>query len=434
MLSYCKVSEFSELIANIPAEFLQDVSFKLDEPLSEMEIKKRLDIIVSANISTSNHFSLLGAGIYNHFIPAAISHITGRPEFLTTYTPYQAEVSQGTLQYIFEYQTMICELTGMEVSNAGMYDGASATAEAVLMAARATKRYRALISRTTHPHYMEVIRSYTQGAGIELVEIDEKDGRIDLDHLKSEMSDETACFVMQSPNFLGFIEVEEIVHFVKKTLFIAVVDPISLALLNSPAEYNADIVVGEGQSLGNEQSFGGPLFGFLAAREKLIRSMPGRLVGTTRDTDDKIAYVLTLQAREQHIRREKATSNICSNDALCTLAATVYLSLMGPQGLKEVASQSTTKAHYLAKKLTSLPGFKIYSKAPFFKEFALVTPIPTQKICDYLGSKGLFPGLPIHSFRNKNILLMAVTEKFSKADLDRIVSMIKDMIKNLEEA
>ncbi len=437
MLQACGVDTFADLIANIPRKFLEKASFNLGKPLSELELKRQLAELTEDNIPTSESVSFLGGGIYDHFIPAAVQHIISRPEFLTAYTPYQAEVSQGTLQYIYEYQTMICELTGMEVSNAGMYDGATASAEAVLMAVRKTKKFRALLPKTLNPLYRQVIHTYTSGIGVELVEIAEKDGRIDLEHLQKEMNDETACLLMQTPNFLGCLEdvfaIEEIVHSAGKALLVAVVDPVSLAVLNSPAEYKADIVVGEGQALGNPQSYGGPLFGFLATTKALIRSMPGRLVGATLDAAGNKAYVLTLQAREQHIRREKATSNICSNDALCTLAATVYLCLMGKQGLHQVAEQSTTKAHYLAKRISELPGFELYSQAPFFKEFAVKTPYPTSVICETLSEWDVYPGIPLAQFGFDDLLLIAVTEKITLDDMQQLVEMLKSLDKEEEE-
>jgi len=437
MLQACGVAKFTDLIKNIPQEFLDKAEFHLGKPLSELELIRALTDLTEDNVPTTEAISFLGGGIYDHFIPAAVNHIISRPEFLSAYTPYQAEVSQGTLQYIYEYQTMICELTGMEVSNAGMYDGASAAAEAVLMAVRKTKKYRALIPSTINPLYREVIKTYTSGAEVELIEIKQKNGTIDLAHLQAELNDDTACVLMQTPNFLGFLEdafeIEKITHSAKKALLIPIVDPISLAVLNSPAEYQADIVVGEGQALGNAQSYGGPLFGFLATSEKLIRTMPGRLSGATLDVEGNIAYVLTMQAREQHIRREKATSNICSNDALCTLAATVYLCLMGSKGLKQVAEQSTAKAHYLAAKLSELPGYELYSSAPFFKEFALKTPHPAEYICEAFSEWDVYPGIPTRQFGYDDLLLIAVTEKITKADMDQLVDMLKSLDQAEEE-
>ncbi len=430
MLAAIGVEKFEDLLVNIPKKFLLKDDCCLDESYSELEITRKISKLAAKNISTGYANSFLGGGIYDHFIPAAVDHIILRPEFHSAYTPYQAEVSQGTLQYIYEYQTMICELTGMDISNAGMYDGASAAAESILMAARKTKNFKAIIAGTLNPNYLEVIKSYTEGVGIELILIPAKNGLVDLNALKEAIDDNTACVLLQTPNFFGNIEdafaVEEITHSSKKTLFIACVDPISLAVMNSPSEYKADIVVGEGQALGNAQNFGGPLFGFLASNITLGRSMPGRIVGASLDADGKRAYCLTLQAREQHIRRAKATSNICSNEALCNLAATVYMTLMGKEGLKEVAVQSTTKAHYLADEINKLDGFSLAFDAPYFKEFALKTPIRAEEIISRLKGKNIFPGINLKQFGYENMLLISVTEKKRKENFDQFVRELKE--------
>jgi len=431
MLAAIGVKNFEDLLVNIPKKFLLEKDCFLDEAYSELEISRKISKLASKNISSSQANSFLGGGIYDHFIPAAVDHVLLKPEFHSAYTPYQAEVSQGTLQYIYEYQTMICNLTGMEISNAGMYDGASAAAEAILMAARKTKKFKAIIAGTINPLYLEVIKTYTVGVGINLVIIPAKKGLIDLDELKSAIDDETGCVLLQTPNFFGNIEnafaVEEITHTAAKALFIVAVDPISLAVMNAPSEYKADIVVGEGQALGNAQNFGGPLFGFLATNLKLSRTMPGRIVGATLDADGKRSYALTLQAREQHIRRAKATSNICSNQALCNLAATVYMTLMGKEGLKKAAVQSTTKAHYLAENIAELNGFELAFTAPFFKEFTVRTPIPAKDIITKLQSKNIFPGIDMKQFGYENMLLIAVTEKKRKSDLDELVKSLQEV-------
>ena len=431
MLATIGVSKFDDLLVNIPNKFLLQKDCCLEHAYSELEISRQISRLASKNISSAQANSFLGGGIYDHFIPAAIDHVLLKPEFHSAYTPYQAEVSQGTLQYIYEYQTMICDLTGMEISNAGMYDGASAAAEAILMATRKTKKFKAVLAGTINPLYLEVIKTYTVGVGIELVIVPTKNGLIDLDELKNAVDDETSCVLLQTPNFFGNIEnafaVEEITHSTKKALFIVAVDPISLAVINAPSEYKADIVVGEGQALGNAQNFGGPLFGFLAANLKLSRTMPGRIVGATLDADGKRSYALTLQAREQHIRRAKATSNICSNQALCNLAATVYVTLIGRAGLKEAATQSTTKAHYLAEKISKLEGFKLAFTAPFFKEFTINTPKPAKDIINEMRSKNIFPGIDLKQFGHENMLLIAVTEKKRKCDLDELVKSLQEV-------
>ncbi|HPR18569.1 MAG TPA: aminomethyl-transferring glycine dehydrogenase subunit GcvPA [Candidatus Cloacimonadota bacterium] len=431
MLAAIGVEKFVDLLPNIPRKFLLDKECCLEQSYSELEITRKLAELAAKNISTSQANSFLGGGVYDHFIPAAVDHVLLKPEFHSAYTPYQAEVSQGTLQYIYEYQTMICDLTGMEISNAGMYDGASAAAEAILMAVRKTKLFKAVIAGTIHPWYKEVIKTYTEGVGIELVYVPAKNGLVDLTILKEKVDDNTGCVLLQTPNFLGNIEdafaVEEITHAAKKALFVVSVDPISLAVLNAPSEYKADIVVGEGQALGNAQNYGGPLFGFLATNLELSRSMPGRIVGATLDADGKRSYCLTLQAREQHIRRAKATSNICSNESLCNLAATVYMTLMGKEGLKEVAVQSTTKAHYLAEKISALKGFDLAFDAPFFKEFVIETPLPADEIVSQLKANKIFPGIDLQKFGYENMLLIAVTEKKRKCDLDELVQALQEV-------
>jgi len=384
MLEEIGISSFEELLKGIPEELIIRNPLKLDEPLSEFEITKKVHALAAQNINTSEVVSFLGAGIYDHFIPAAVGYVTGRPEFYSAYTPYQAEVSQGTLQFIYEYQTLICELTGMDASNASMYDGATACAEALLLALRHNKNNKVIISSLIHPHYKQVIETYIKPLKPEIVYIPQNNGRIDIEKLKQEMSEDVSAVLIPSPNFLGVIEdleaLEPVIHENKKAIFIVSTDPISLLLFNPPGRYNVDVVVGEGQVLGSKQNLGGPLFGFFAVNQKLIRKMPGRIVGATIDTNGQKGYVLTLQAREQHIRRDKATSNICTNESLCALAATVYMVLMGKQGLREVAEQSTIKAHYLHDNICKIDGFEPSNTAPYFKEFAVKTPIPPSEI------------------------------------------------------
>jgi len=429
MLAIIGVKNFEELLNNIPSKLQLKKPIQLDEAYSEMEITNKISELATKNLTNTNSF--LGGGIYDHFIPAAIDHIVLRPEFHSSYTPYQAEVSQGTLQYIYEYQTMICDLTGMYISNAGMYDGASAAAEAILMATRKTKKIKAIIAGTINPLYLEVIKTYTEGTGIELKVISQKNGRIDLDELKANVDDKTGCVLLQTPNFFGNIEdsfaVEEITHSAKKALFIVAVDPISLALLNVPSEYKADIVIGEGQALGNAMNYGGPLFGFLATTSKLTRTMPGRIVGATLDADGNRSYCLTLQTREQHIRRAKATSNICSNESLCTLIAAVYMCLMGKEGLKEIADHSVTKAHYLAEEISKLDEFSMAFDVPFFKEFTINTPIPANEIITKLEYRNIFPGIDMKKFGYDNMLMIAVTEKKRKCDLDELINSLREV-------
>jgi glycine dehydrogenase subunit 1 len=432
MLQAIGVSDFEELIRAIPEKMRLKEPLRLDTALSELEIMRKISEKTCKNMCVQTANSFLGAGIYDHFIPAAVETIISRPEFMTAYTPYQAEVSQGTLQYIYEFQTMVCELTGMEIANASMYDGASAAAEAILMAVRKNHLMKAVLSGTLHPEFLKVIKCYTEGIGIELVTVPVKNGITDLDALRTAVDDKTSCVVIQTPNFCGNLEevfeIDTLIHAQEKCLLIAVVDPISLAIFNAPAEYNADIVVGEGQALGNPLNMGGPLFGFFASKLDMARSMPGRIVGGTLDVEGKKAYALTLQAREQHIRREKATSNICSNEALCALAATVYMSLMGKQGLQEVAMHSVRKAHYLAVEICELPGFSMtYPDAAFFKEFVVNTPIPAGDVINKLMPRAIYPGLDMAMFGNPYQLMIAVTEKKSITDLDDFVKALREV-------
>jgi glycine dehydrogenase subunit 1 len=431
MLKQIGVKTFRELISNIPEKFLHNNDYLLEPGLSEMEVTSKIKNLAKKNTANNDVISFLGGGIYDHFIPAAVQHIVNRPEFLTAYTPYQAEVSQGTLQTHYEYQSMICDMTGMDLSNDGMYDGASAAAEAILMAVRKTKIHKAVIAGTINPLYLQVIKSYTEGVNIELTIIPEKDGLIDLELLKESMIEPTACLLLQTPNFFGNLEevfeIEKIVHSNKKALFIVAVDPISLFMLNSPSEYNADIVVGEGQSLGNEMNFGGPLYGFFACKKNLQRMLPGRIVGKSIDADNNPVYVLTLQTREQHIRRAKATSNICSNEALCITTSAVYLSLMGKEGMREIAKQSFDKAHYLADEISKIEGFSKAYSASFFKEFAVKTPKPVSEIVSKLEARGIFAGIDLKKFGKENMLLIAVTEKKTKEQLDIFVKNLREV-------
>ncbi len=432
MLARIGVNSFEELIAAIPEKLRLKQDLNLPRPLSELELTRLIRERTCGNVCTQSMNSFLGAGVYDHFIPAAVDTLVSRPEFFTAYTPYQAEVSQGTLQYIYEYQTMICELTGMEIANASMYDCASAIAEAILMAVRRNRLPRAILPATLHPEYVKVIKAYTEGSGIELLTCPARNGVTDPEQLMAMMDDSIGSVVIQTPNFFGNIEpvqeLEQAAHSQPKALLIAAVDPISLAVLTPPSDYHADIVVGEGQALGNSMYLGGPLFGFFATKLEMARAMPGRIVGGTLDKEGRRAYALTLQAREQHIRRDKATSNICSNQSLCTLAAVVYLSLLGCEGLIEVATQSAQKAHFLAAELAKLPGFSLsYPDTPFFKEFSLSTPLPPEQIIDAMLPRGIYPGVDLARYGHQNQLLIAVTEKKSRADLEAFLTAMKEV-------
>ncbi|MDQ7797833.1 MAG: aminomethyl-transferring glycine dehydrogenase subunit GcvPA [Candidatus Edwardsbacteria bacterium] len=420
MLARIGVKDFNELIADIPRDILLKSKLDLPAPLSEMEAVREITGISKINRPAGEMISFLGGGAYDHYIPAAVDHILSRPEFYTAYTPYQAEVSQGTLQVIWEFQSLIAALTGMDVANASMYDGATALTEAGLMACSHTKRKKLIISSTVHPDYREVLKTYCRGLNIEIAEIPWKDGVTSLEELERTIDDKTAAVLIQHPNFLGALEpVEEISDIAHKkgALLVVSADPISLGILKAPGSYGADIVTGEGQPLGIPMGLGGPYLGLLAAKNSLLRLMPGRIVGLTNDSQGREGLVLTMQAREQHIRREKASSNICSNQALCALAATVYLSLMGRDGIKQAAELCLQKSHYLAEQLG--PAFK----APFFKEFVYKTNRPAPQVLAELRQKGILAGLDLGRFfkQLEGHLLISVTEKRTKDELDLLI-------------
>jgi len=368
----------------------------------------------------------MGAGVYDHFIPAVIKHITGRSEFYTSYTPYQPEISQGLLQAIFEYQTMICQLTGMEVANASMYDGGTAVAEGAVMGCGATRRSKVLVSRSVSPLYRAVLDNYFNSRGLDVVEIPIKDGYTDRSELEKKMGDDIATVILQQPNFFGLVEdmegIADMVHSHKALLLVSA-DPLSLPLLQAPSEYGADIVVGEGQGLGVPASFGGPLLGIMAAKSKLVRQMPGRIAGETVDNEGNRGYVLTLQTREQHIRREKAPSNICSNQALVALGAAVYMASMGPQGMREVAEQCLQKAAYARESITALKGYDDVFSGSSFKEFAVTVPGEPAELNKKLLEKNILGGVDLAPFypELKNTMLFAVTEKRTKEEIDALV-------------
>ncbi len=425
MLASIGLDSIEQLFADIPAEVRLQGELKLQPPMAEMQVANRL-----RDLSTKNQelVCFLGAGAYDHYIPSVIDHLILRSEFFTAYTPYQPEISQGTLQAIFEYQSLICELTGMDVANASMYDGASALAEAALIAADQTRRNEIIVSKTVHPEARKVLATYLKYKGIKIVEIDDADGATSLEKLQAAVSNTTAAVLIQNPNFFGALEevaeIEKLTH-ANKALLIMSVDPISLAILKSPGELGADIVVGEGQSLGNSLSFGGPYLGFMATTKKLMRRLPGRIVGQTEDIDGKRAFVLTLQAREQHIRREKATSNICSNQALNALTACIYMSTMGKQGLKEVATLSAQKAHYAYDQLVAA-GYKPLFSRPFFKEFAVQSPVAPAVANQEMQKNGFSGGYALAQEypQYQNGMTFAVTEKRSKDEIDQLVRVL----------
>ncbi|MBM3162819.1 MAG: aminomethyl-transferring glycine dehydrogenase subunit GcvPA [Chlorobi bacterium] len=427
MLRSIGAASFEELIADIPAEIRLKKALELFPALSEQEVMKLLESLSSANRSTSGFVSFLGGGAYDHFIPSAVKSIVSRSEFYTAYTPYQAEVSQGTLQAIYEYQSMMCRLYDMDVANASMYDGATALAEAVLMAMSVTGREQVVLAGSLNPCTCSVLKTYLEASGHGVIlQNPLENGVGGIDTLNDLMNDSVAAVVVQQPNFYGCLEEVEAIGAVARengALFIVSADPLSLGILASPGSYGADIAVGEGQPLGNHQNFGGPYLGIFTVRQPYVRKIPGRLVGMTRDRDGNDGFILTLQTREQHIRREKATSNICTNQALCALQAAVYLSLLGKEGIREVAGQCALKAHYLANRITALPGYSLKYSAPFFREFVLETPVSAADIIDAMLEKGIFAGYDL-SASGQSGLLVAVTEKRTRAELDRFAALL----------
>ena len=430
MMEAIGIGSVEELLTVIPEGVRLDRPLDLPSALSELELHDTLGEMAARNGSADRMASFVGGGMYDHFVPSAIGHLAGRSEFLTSYTPYQPEVSQGTLQGIYEFQTMICELTGLDVANASMYDGASATAEAAMLARAATRRDRVILAGSVHPHYVETVRTYAHGPGIEVETLPCPNGALDPGLLEAALTDDTACVVVQHPNFFGCLEsmrrLERVVHGAGALLVMAV-DPVSLGVIESPGAYGADIAVGEGQSLGNQVSYGGPALGFFAARDRFVRRMPGRIAGQTVDQAGRRGFVLTLQAREQHIRRDKATSNICTSQQLNALMATIYLSLIGKEGLKQVAELCLHKSHYAAERIADLPGYALAFDRPFFKEFVVRTPAPPGEIVTRLADDGLLAGIDLARFPSLEIddgLLIAVTERRTRAQIDRLVEAL----------
>ncbi len=426
MIAKIGADSVEDLFSDIPGSVRLKGELNLPPAMSEPEVLGHLNALAAKNKHFYNCISFMGAGIYDHYIPSIIRHVTSRSEFYTSYTPYQPEVSQGLLQAIFEYQTMICQLTGMDVANASMYDGGTAVAEGAVMGCGATRRSRVLVSQSVSPFYRAVIKNYFQSRGLILDEIPLKDGCTDRNKLEEMLGDDVATVVMQQPNFFGMVEnmsgIADLVHNCK-AVFLVAADPISLALLQTPAEYGADIVVGEGQCLGVPASFGGPVLGIMAARDKFVRQMPGRIAGETVDSEGNRGFVLTLQTREQHIRREKAASNICSNEALVALAASVYMAVLGPHGMREVAEQCLQKANYAKEKITSLSGYSLVFPGINFKEFAVTVPGDPAELNRKLLQKNILGGVDLNLFypELKNTMLFAVTEKRTCEEIDALV-------------
>lgn len=435
MLETIGVSSLEDLFKDIPDE----IRFKGDLPVSpglnEYALTTHLSELAAKNANTDQYASFLGAGIYDHHIPSVINHVVSRSEFYTAYTPYQPEISQGELQAIFEFQSYICELTGMAVANASMYDGATALAEAGSLASAATKRKQLLVSSTVHPEARQVVRTYAKGLGLDVVEVPSANGVTNLAELAEAVSDQTAAVLVQSPNFFGAIEdlaaIGDLIH-ASKGLMVVSTNPISLGILEAPGKLGADIVVGDAQPLGISSSLGGPTCGFFAVSQDHMRRMPGRIVGQTVDRNGKRGFVLTLQAREQHIRREKATSNICSNQALLALCASVYLSVMGKQGMIEVGQLNLQKSHYAARRLGSISGVSMPFTSPYFNEFVIKLPEGTRvaEVNAKLLQKGILGGYDLGRAYSEleGHMLIAVTERRTKEQIDQFAQALEGCI------
>ncbi|WP_061809664.1 aminomethyl-transferring glycine dehydrogenase subunit GcvPA [Rossellomorea vietnamensis] len=430
MLEQIGVDSVNDLFEDIPEQVRFKGDYNIKEAKSETELVKELTKMAAKNADLKSHTSFLGAGVYDHYMPIIVDHVLSRSEFYTAYTPYQPEISQGELQAIFEFQTMICELTGMDVANSSMYDGGTALAEAAMLSAGQTRRKKVLVSSTVHPESRDVLRSYAKGQYIEVVEIPHTDGVTDVEELKKLMSDEIAAVIVQYPNFFGRVEelkaIEEVAH-EEKAMFVVSSNPLALGALTPPGKLGADIVIGDAQPFGIPSAFGGPHCGYFAVNKKLMRKVPGRLVGQTVDEDGIRGFVLTLQAREQHIRRDKATSNICSNQALNALAASVAMTALGKQGVKEMAIQNIQKAHY-AKEALKAKGFLVAFEGPSFNEFVIKVNRPVKEINQKLLQKDMIGGYDLGLMDDSltQHMLVAVTELRSKDEIDAFAAELGD--------
>ncbi|MEW8956137.1 aminomethyl-transferring glycine dehydrogenase subunit GcvPA [Clostridium sp.] len=432
ILNFLSIESIDKLFNHIPNQVKLNRELNIEKGLSELEVEKRMKDLAGKNKSIEDLTCFLGAGSYDHYVPSIIKHLILRGEFFTAYTPYQPELSQGTLQSIFEYQSMMCSLTGMEVSNSAMYDGATATVEAATMAIENTKRKTIVVSSTVNPETRAVLKTYLKYKGYNLVEIESNEGVTDLEKLKASLNKEVAAVVIQTPNFFGVIEeADEIVKAIheNKSLFIMNVDPLSLGILKSPGEIGADIVVGDGQCLGANMSFGGPGLGFLNTTKKLMRKMPGRIAGQTDDGHGNRGFVLTLQAREQHIRREKATSNICSDQTLVSIGAAIYMATLGKKGIREVALQCLNKSHYAYEELTKSGKYKKVFNKPFFKEFVIKSDNCPCDINNKLLENNILGGYNLGKTypEYKDSMMLCVTEKRTKEDIDKLVKVMEEI-------
>jgi len=435
MMAKIGISSLAELFRSIPKDIMLKRELNIPPSMTELELIQLFEGIIQKN-KYQNFLSFLGAGAYRHVIPYVVDYLSSRGEFISPYTPYQPEVSQGTLQVIFEFQTLICQLTGMDIANASLYDGASAAAEAVLMAHRLKGRPKVLIAKTLHPHYRRVIQTYVKNLGVEIEEIKYSEtGEVDLKDLKGKLDDKTSAIVAQSPNFMGILEdlkkISDLAHGVKALSIVIVAEPVSLGILEAPGKLGADIAAGEGQSFGIPLSFGGPYLGFMACCKEFVRQFPGRIAVETKDVDGNRGFVLTLSTREQFIRRENATSNICTNQAWCALRATVFLETLGREGLKELAWQNIQKANYALEKLSQIKGVKRKFKGNSFNEFVLEFSGGFKKISGFLRKKGILGGLNLGEYypELKKCTLVCVTEMHKKDDIDRLAKVLKESIK-----
>ncbi|SOB57650.1 putative glycine dehydrogenase (decarboxylating) subunit 1 [Pseudodesulfovibrio profundus] len=431
MLATIGVDSIDDLFAEIKEE-MRPQSFDLPEGLSEMEVLAKLEGMADKNVT--NRVSFLGAGFYDHYIPAAVDALTMRGEFYTAYTPYQPESSQGTLQAIFEYQTAVCRLLGMDCANASVYDGGTALYESLMMAVRKTKRRKIIVSEALNPIYRVMLGSYTSNLDLEFVTVPHKGGMTDIEGLKAAIDNETAALLVQNPNFFGSInDFTELFNACREAKAVSIISsyPVLQSLLKTPGSMGADIAVAEGQSLGLPLSFGGPYLGIMTCTKKMVRQMPGRIAGRTVDSEGRTGYVLTLQAREQHIRRQKATSNICSNQSLCALRALVHMCALGELGMKRAARLSIERAHICAERLTAIDGVEMLTQGPFGNEFAITLPVNAFDVIAKLTDRGFVPGFPLGKYYDdlENGLLVACTEKTSEEQIGIFAEMLKGALK-----
>jgi glycine dehydrogenase subunit 1 len=430
MLAAIGVKSVEDLLAPVPRELRLKEPLKIPGPLSEVELAGQVKALAARNVSTEQQACFAGGGAYDHFIPAVVDALASQSAFVTAYTPYQAEASQGALQALYEYQTLICELTGMDVANASMYEVASTIAEAALMARSITGKGRIVVSRLINPDCMQVLKTYLKAQPIEIAVAGMSNGQTDLDDVRKLVTGDTAAVIVQSPNYLGIVErLDRIGEIARgnEALFVVAADPISCGLLKRPGDLGADIVAAEGQPLGIPLSLGGPYLGILACKQDLMRKLPGRLVGVTTDRFGRRGFCLTLQTREQHIRRERATSNICTNQGVVAIRAAIYLAAVGKQGLRKVASQCLHKAHYAAGRIASVDGFEMRFDAPFFKEFAIRSRKPLDRVFSACRDKGILVGPRLGEAWPElaDCFLVAVTEKRSKEEIDRLVTVLE---------